>query len=75
MANTYTQIHIHAVFAVQNRTSLINKDWQERRYKFHKIEEDASLRDANNFVTDLSTERGIPNGMQTDTAGKTNRVE
>ena len=34
MANTYTQIHIHAVFAVQNRTSLINKSWQERLYKY-----------------------------------------
>jgi len=29
MANTYTQIHIHAVFAVQNRISLIQKQWQE----------------------------------------------
>ena len=34
MANTYTQIHIHAVFAVQNRMSLINKSWQERLYKY-----------------------------------------
>ena len=34
MANTYTQIHIHAVFAVQNRISLINKFWQERLYKY-----------------------------------------
>ena len=34
MANTFTQIHIHAVFAVQNRISLINKDWQERLYKY-----------------------------------------
>ena len=30
MANTFTQIHIHAVFAVQNRISLINKSWQDR---------------------------------------------
>ena len=29
MANTFTQIHIHAVFAVQNRISLIDKSWQE----------------------------------------------
>ena len=29
MANTYTQIHIHAVFAVQNRLSLIQKQWKE----------------------------------------------
>ena len=34
MANTYTQIHIHAVFAVQNRISLISKSWQERLYKY-----------------------------------------
>ena len=34
MANTFTQIHIHAVFAVQNRASLINKSWQDRLYKY-----------------------------------------
>ena len=34
MANTFTQIHIHSVFAVQNRISLINKDWQDRLYKY-----------------------------------------
>jgi REP element-mobilizing transposase RayT len=34
MANTYTQIHIHAVFAVQNRISLIKKDWQDRLYQY-----------------------------------------
>ncbi|GHT63458.1 hypothetical protein FACS189451_10230 [Bacteroidia bacterium] len=34
MANTFTQIHIHTVFAVQNRMSLINKSWQERLYKY-----------------------------------------
>jgi REP element-mobilizing transposase RayT len=34
MANTYTQIHIHAVFAVQNKLSLIKKDWQGRLYQY-----------------------------------------
>ena len=34
MANTFTQIHIHIVFAVQNRISFIHKDWQERLYKY-----------------------------------------
>jgi REP element-mobilizing transposase RayT len=34
MANTYTQIHIHAVFAVQNRASLIGKLWQAQLYKY-----------------------------------------
>lgn len=34
MPNTYTQIHIHAVFAVQNRISLISKSWEERLYQY-----------------------------------------
>ena len=34
MPNTYTQIHIHAVFAVQNRLSLIVKPWEQRLYQY-----------------------------------------
>ncbi|WP_373493432.1 IS200/IS605 family transposase [Aquiflexum sp.] len=34
MANTYTQIHIQAVFAVQNRRSLIHKEWKDELYKY-----------------------------------------
>jgi len=34
MANTYTQIHIHAVFAVQNRLSMISEKWEERLYQY-----------------------------------------
>lgn len=34
MGNTYTQIHIHAIFAVQNRNSIIQKAWQEDLYKY-----------------------------------------
>jgi REP element-mobilizing transposase RayT len=34
MANTYTQIHIHTIFAVQNRLSLINKTWKDRLYQY-----------------------------------------
>jgi REP element-mobilizing transposase RayT len=34
MANTFTQIHIHAVFAVQNRISLISKTWEDRLYQY-----------------------------------------
>ena len=34
MANTFTQIHIHVVFAVQNRVSLIQKSWQDQLYKY-----------------------------------------
>lgn len=34
MANTYTQIHIQAVFAVQNRISLISRTWENRLYQY-----------------------------------------
>jgi REP element-mobilizing transposase RayT len=34
MANTYTQIHIQAVFAVQNRISLIQPPWKDELYKY-----------------------------------------
>jgi len=34
MANTYTQIHIHAVFSVQNRECIIAKHWQDELYKY-----------------------------------------
>ena len=34
MANTYTQIHIQAVFAVQNRISLIEANWKDELYKY-----------------------------------------
>jgi REP element-mobilizing transposase RayT len=34
MANTYTQIYIHYVFAVQNRIGLIQSHWREELYKY-----------------------------------------
>ena len=34
MANTYTQVHIQAVFAVQNRASLIQKEWKDELYQY-----------------------------------------
>ena len=34
MANTYSQIYLHFVFAVQNRISLINTKWQTDLYKY-----------------------------------------
>jgi len=34
MPDTFTQIHIHVVFAVQDRLSLINSDWRDRLYKY-----------------------------------------
>lgn len=34
MANTYTQIHIHSVFAVQGRNCLIGSEWEEELYRY-----------------------------------------
>jgi putative transposase len=34
MANTYTQIHIQAVFVVKYRAGLIQFDWEEQLYKY-----------------------------------------
>jgi len=34
MANTFTQIYIQLVFAVQNRISLIQSEWKDELYKY-----------------------------------------
>lgn len=34
MANTYTQIYIHCVFAVKYRAALIMPDWEERLHQY-----------------------------------------
>lgn len=34
MPNTYTQIHLQLIFAVQNRESLIEKSWKDELYKY-----------------------------------------
>jgi REP element-mobilizing transposase RayT len=34
MANTYTQIYIHIVFAVKNRDAMISRGWSERLRRY-----------------------------------------
>ena len=34
MANTYTQLHVHAVFAVQNRSCIIQDSWKDELYQY-----------------------------------------
>ena len=34
MANTYTQVYLQFIFAVQNRVSLIRAEWKEELYKY-----------------------------------------
>ncbi len=34
MANSYTQIHIHTIFAVRTRAGLIQQQWRDDLYKY-----------------------------------------
>lgn len=34
MANTYTQLYVHCVFAVKFRDALIHESWEERLHKY-----------------------------------------
>ena len=34
MPNTYTQLHIHLVFAVKYRATLIQKEWKEKLHQY-----------------------------------------
>jgi REP element-mobilizing transposase RayT len=34
MANTYTQIHLHIIFAVKYRDGIIKKEWKDELYKY-----------------------------------------
>jgi REP element-mobilizing transposase RayT len=34
MANTYSQIYIHLIFAVKNRDALIHPEWEDQLYKY-----------------------------------------
>ena len=34
MANTYTQIYFHIVFAVKGRANIISQQWKEELYKY-----------------------------------------
>lgn len=34
MANTYTQLHVQAVFAVSHREAVIAPEWKDELYKY-----------------------------------------
>jgi REP element-mobilizing transposase RayT len=34
MPNTYTQIHVHVIFAVKSRSGLIRIEWKDELYKY-----------------------------------------
>ena len=60
MANSFTQIHLQFIFAVQNRISLIDTEWKDILYQYitgilqtnkHKIHKSATLVESKNNKT------------------------
>ena len=37
MANAYTQLHIQAVFAVQNRDCILRMEWKGELYRYRAV--------------------------------------
>ncbi|NOY76516.1 MAG: IS200/IS605 family transposase [Calditrichaeota bacterium] len=74
MANTYTQIHIHIVFAVENRFSLIQDNWRERLHQYmtgiiqnnkHKMLAINSMPDHIHVFIGMQPHQSISNLVQT----------
>ena len=73
MANTYTQIHIQAVFAVQSRECIIRNSWKEELYKYisgivqsnnHKLLSINGMPDHIHILFGLSLSQSIADLMQ-----------
>jgi putative transposase len=73
MANTYTQIYIQFVFAVENRISLINPLWEDELHKYitgcvkknnHKLIAVNGMEDHLHAFVGLNTTRSLSDLMQ-----------
>ena len=73
MANTYTQIHLQIVFAVQNRASLIQPPWEAELYKYvtgivqnneHKLLAINGMPDHLHFLIGMRPIQALSNLMQ-----------
>lgn len=73
MANTFTQIHIQAVFAVQNKQSLISKSWEEELYRYitgiiqnydHKVLQINGMRDHIHILFGMRPTQSVSDLMQ-----------
>ena len=73
MANTYTQLYIQTVFAVQNRVNLIQDFWREELHKYiagivrnqeHKLIAVNSVSDHLHLFVGLNPKQSISNFMQ-----------
>jgi len=74
MANTYTQIYIHYVFAVQNRIGLIQNRWRDELYKYmtgtinnkgHKLLQIGGMPDHIHALVSMSPTQS-PSGLMAD---------
>ena len=73
MPNTYTQLHIHCVFAVKYRAALIQPEWEERLHKYitgivqnngHKLLAINSVPDHPHMFIGLNPKQSISEMMQ-----------
>ena len=73
MANTYIQIHIHCIFAVKYRKSIITDQWKERLHKYitgivqnhkHKMISINSMPDHLHMLFGMRPEQSLSNLMQ-----------
>ena len=73
MPNTYTQIHIHFVFAVKFRQALITQEWKEELHKYitgifqqnnHKVLQINSMPDHIHIFIGLRTHQSISSLIQ-----------
>lgn len=73
MPNTYTEIHIHLVFAVKYRAALIDRSWKERLHQYttgiiqrnqHKVLQINSMPDHMHILIGLRPEQSLSELVQ-----------
>lgn len=73
MPNTYTQLHIHCVFAVKYRAAMIQPEWEERLHKYitgivqnndHKLLAINSVADHTHMFVGLNPKQSISEMLQ-----------
>ena len=84
MANTYSQIHIHFVFAVKYRQALIHESWKKRLHQYitgifqnneHKMLQINSMPDHMHIFIGLRPQQSISALIQNVKAESTNWIK
>ncbi len=83
MANTYTQVHLHLIFAVQFRRALIHYSWKERLYQYitqiiqrhkHKVMVINGMPDHLHIVIGMRPQQSLSDLMQVIKSGSSGWV-